>query len=76
MSQTLKSFINQRLSAAAEEIFELFERTIAEYEDELCRQRQLLDGDFRPELWLQRGGLYTLIVFLTLNCWETQQWIK
>ena len=42
--QTLRVFMKQRLTAAAEEIFELFERTIAEYEEELCRQRKLLDA--------------------------------
>ncbi|XP_074543352.1 uncharacterized protein LOC141803288 [Halichoeres trimaculatus] len=55
--QTLRGFINQRLSAAAEEIFELFERTIAEYEEQLCRakeenqrQKKLLDAGFNPQL--------------------------
>ncbi|XP_038571164.1 zinc finger protein 184-like isoform X7 [Micropterus salmoides] len=46
--QTLRAFVQQRLSAAAEEIFELFERTIAEYEEELCGQRKLLDAVFKP----------------------------
>ncbi|XP_034717145.1 oocyte zinc finger protein XlCOF6.1-like isoform X1 [Etheostoma cragini] len=36
----LRAFVNQRLTAAAEEIFELFERTIAEYEEELCRSKE------------------------------------
>ncbi|XP_036949820.1 zinc finger protein 239-like [Acanthopagrus latus] len=40
--QTLRVVVKQRLTAAAEEIFELFERTIAEYEEELCRHRKLL----------------------------------
>ncbi|CAJ1082906.1 zinc finger protein 180-like [Xyrichtys novacula] len=38
--QILKVFINQRLSAAAEEIFELFERTILEYEEKLCGSKE------------------------------------
>ncbi|XP_077395970.1 uncharacterized protein LOC144032145 isoform X3 [Festucalex cinctus] len=49
--QMLRALLNQRLSAAVEEIFVVFERTIAEYEEELCRtkeenrrQRQLLDA--------------------------------
>ncbi|KAF3706862.1 Gastrula zinc finger protein XlCGF57.1 [Channa argus] len=37
--QMLRAFVNQRLSAAAEEIFELFERTIAEYEQHLYRSQ-------------------------------------
>ncbi|XP_045906501.1 zinc finger protein 260-like isoform X5 [Micropterus dolomieu] len=51
--QTLRAFVQQRLSAAAEEIFELFERTIAEYEEELCGQRKLLDAVFKPEADVQ-----------------------
>ncbi|XP_070702210.1 transcriptional repressor RHIT-like [Pempheris klunzingeri] len=43
--QMLREFVNQRLTAAAEEIFGLFERTIAEYEEELDRQRRLLLQD-------------------------------
>nr|XP_057915482.1 zinc finger protein 572-like [Doryrhamphus excisus] len=35
----LKDLVKQRLMAAADEIFELFERTIASYEEELCRTR-------------------------------------
>ncbi|XP_030002770.1 oocyte zinc finger protein XlCOF22-like isoform X3 [Sphaeramia orbicularis] len=38
--QILRSLVEQRLSAAAEEIFGLFERTIAEYEEELCRTKE------------------------------------
>ncbi|XP_034043818.1 gastrula zinc finger protein XlCGF57.1-like [Thalassophryne amazonica] len=48
--QILRALLKQRLSAD-EEIFELFERTAAEYEEELCglkeeneRQRKLLDA--------------------------------
>ncbi|XP_039679898.1 zinc finger protein 235-like [Perca fluviatilis] len=48
----LRALVKQRLTAAAEEIFGLFERTIAEYEEERCRskeenerQRELLDAD-------------------------------
>lgn len=47
----LRALVNERLNAAVEEIFELFERTLVEYEEELCRskdvierQRQLLDA--------------------------------
>ncbi|XP_030267016.1 zinc finger protein 501-like isoform X2 [Sparus aurata] len=54
--QTLRVFMKQRLTAAAEEIFELFERTIAEYEEELCRQRKLLDAVFKPQVQLHRTG--------------------
>ncbi|XP_074542189.1 uncharacterized protein LOC141802549 [Halichoeres trimaculatus] len=54
--QTVRGLIIQRLSAAAEEIFELFERTIAEYEEQLCRskeenqrQQKLLEAVYNPD---------------------------
>ncbi|XP_057704625.1 zinc finger protein 250-like [Corythoichthys intestinalis] len=53
--EILKALLNRRLSAAVEEIFGLFARTIAEYEEELCRtkgenerQRRLLNAVLRP----------------------------
>lgn len=39
---SLRNLISQKLSAAAEEIFSEFERTIQRYEQELDRQRKLL----------------------------------
>ncbi|XP_072304706.1 uncharacterized protein [Eucyclogobius newberryi] len=39
-SQTLRVLVNARLTAAAEEIFALFERTTAEFEEELRRSRE------------------------------------
>uniref|UniRef100_A0A671WWR7 C2H2-type domain-containing protein n=1 Tax=Sparus aurata TaxID=8175 RepID=A0A671WWR7_SPAAU len=63
--QTLRVFMKQRLTAAAEEIFELFERTIAEYEEELCRsqeenerQRKLLDAVTEPPVQLHKTGRF------------------
>ncbi|XP_034042840.1 gastrula zinc finger protein XlCGF57.1-like [Thalassophryne amazonica] len=38
--QILRALVTQRLNAAAEEIFGLFERTFAEYEAELCRSKE------------------------------------
>ncbi|XP_077374911.1 uncharacterized protein LOC144017337 [Festucalex cinctus] len=59
--QMLRALVKQRLNAAVEEIFVVFERAIAEYEEELCRtkeenkrQRQLLDAVFKPESGLNR----------------------
>ncbi|XP_070840645.1 zinc finger protein 530-like [Chaetodon trifascialis] len=60
--QTLRAFVEQRLTAAAEEIIELFERTIAEYEEELCGQRKLLDAVFQPEVRLHRADVQQLLV--------------
>ncbi|XP_061624867.1 uncharacterized protein LOC133475673 isoform X1 [Phyllopteryx taeniolatus] len=36
----LKDLVRERLIAAADEIFEMFERTIASYEEQLCRARE------------------------------------
>ncbi|XP_061539417.1 gastrula zinc finger protein XlCGF57.1-like [Phycodurus eques] len=54
--QMLRELVKQRLNVAVEEIFELFERTIAEYEEELSRskeenerQRELLEAVFTPQ---------------------------
>nr|XP_057926013.1 zinc finger protein 432-like [Doryrhamphus excisus] len=40
LSKMLKELVKERLMAAADEIFALFERTIASYEEELCRTRE------------------------------------
>ena len=73
--QMLRAFVNQRLTAAAEEIFELFERTIAEYEEELCRskkenerQQKRLDAVFNPQLRLHRAGLLPFTSPLSSHC--------
>nr|XP_057945594.1 zinc finger protein 774-like [Doryrhamphus excisus] len=62
--QMLRALLNQRLTAAVEEIFGLFEVMIAEYEGELSRtkeenerQRQMLDAIFKPEDELQRADV-------------------
>lgn len=56
----LRVLINERLTAAAEEIFGVFGRTIAEYEEEISRskleidrQRRLLDLSTKPQISLQ-----------------------
>ncbi|XP_072294022.1 uncharacterized protein [Eucyclogobius newberryi] len=56
-SLALRALVNARLTAAAEEIFALVERTIAEYEEELCRSKeenqrnqQLLDSVLSPQV--------------------------
>ncbi|TMS01350.1 hypothetical protein E3U43_018795 [Larimichthys crocea] len=55
----LRIFVNQRLSAAAEEILALFERTIAEYEEEIRRQRLLQAGG--PGGGPGAGSVFTVI---------------
>ncbi|KAM4739207.1 uncharacterized protein FYW61_003778 [Anableps anableps] len=46
--EPLRQFIRERLTAAAEEIFTQLEKTIVQYEEELDRQRRLLDLTWRP----------------------------
>ncbi|XP_061568571.1 zinc finger protein 436-like [Cololabis saira] len=53
----LREFIGQRLTAAAVEIFSVFEKTVLEYEEELDRQRRLLDLAWKPEIRLNRIDL-------------------
>nr|XP_033465419.1 zinc finger protein 287-like [Epinephelus lanceolatus] len=79
--QMLRSLVKQRLTAAAEEIFGLFERTIAEYEEELCRskeenerQRKLLDAVFNPQLRLHRADVQQLLVVKEEVPPEQQEW--
>ncbi|KAM7384945.1 hypothetical protein PAMA_012028 [Pampus argenteus] len=58
--EMLRLLINQRLTAAAEEIFGVFGRTIAEYEDQISRykqeierQRRLQELRMKPQISLQ-----------------------
>ncbi|XP_070759823.1 uncharacterized protein [Enoplosus armatus] len=55
--ECLREFVNERLTAAAEEIFGVFKKTIGEYEEEIHRQRKLLDIFWKPEIKLHRIGL-------------------
>nr|XP_020514540.1 zinc finger protein 846-like isoform X2 [Labrus bergylta] len=56
-AESLRDFINQRLTAAAEDIFVVFKRTIVEYEEEIDRQRRLLDIVWKPHIILHRADL-------------------
>ncbi|XP_045889755.1 zinc finger protein 664-like isoform X2 [Micropterus dolomieu] len=50
----LKEFVNERLTAAAEEIFRVFGKTIVlQYEEEIERLRRLLDTDSKTDKRLQ-----------------------
>ncbi|XP_053181475.1 zinc finger protein 239-like [Scomber japonicus] len=53
----LRELLNERLTAAAEEIFRVFHKTIIEYEEEIDRQRRLLDIIRKPEIKLHRAEL-------------------
>ncbi|XP_028313441.1 zinc finger protein OZF-like [Gouania willdenowi] len=53
-SQFFKEFVNERLTAAGEEIFRLFEQTVLRYEEEINRQQRLLSiGLLKPESHIQ-----------------------
>lgn len=59
--QTLKVLVGQRLTAAAEDIFLLFEEAAAVYKSEICRleketerQRRLLDAVYNPQVVLEK----------------------
>ncbi|XP_036953291.1 zinc finger protein 436-like [Acanthopagrus latus] len=51
----LREFVNERLTAAAEEIFRVFKKTIVEYEEEIDRQRRLFI--WKPDTTLDRTEL-------------------
>lgn len=50
----LKEFAEQRLAAAVDDIFEYFEKTVRNYEEELDRFHKLLDVMLQPEIILRR----------------------
>ncbi|XP_028434230.1 zinc finger protein 239-like [Perca flavescens] len=52
--ESLREFVTERLTAAAKEIFTAVGKTIVEYEEELARQRRLLDVVWKPEIKLHR----------------------
>ncbi|XP_058469200.1 golgin subfamily A member 6-like protein 22 isoform X4 [Solea solea] len=52
--QFLRGLINERLTAAAEEIFTHVENIIVQYEKEVDRQRELLEVVCQPQVKLQR----------------------
>ena len=68
--QSLKAFINQRLTVAVEEVIGRLEKTITEYEEEMERRHcWLLDTASKPEKEQLRAGSYTntYIVLLLLH---------
>lgn len=67
--ENVKEAVIQRLAAAANEIFGLLEKTVAEYEEELHlskqeneRQRKLLNVILNPQLRLRRAGEFDPIL--------------
>ncbi|XP_059204536.1 oocyte zinc finger protein XlCOF6.1-like [Centropristis striata] len=79
--EMLRVLVKQRITAAAEEIFGLFERTITEYEEELSRskeenkrQQKLLDAVYNPQLRLHRADVQQLLVHKEEIPSEQQDW--
>ncbi|XP_049619293.1 zinc finger protein 664 [Syngnathus scovelli] len=65
----LKELVRERLIAAADEIFELFEKTIASYEEQLCRvreeserQRRQLEDVCKAQIVIRMEDVQRLIV--------------
>lgn len=69
----LRRFVSERLAAAAEEILGVFEKTMVEYQEEIDRQRRLLDVVWRPEVKLQKvANQGRFVVFIQLQCFRTK----
>ena len=64
----LREFISERLSAAAEEIFKGFKKAIVEYEEEIDRQRRLLDVACKPERQSPMMGVFIITKHNYLVC--------
>ncbi|XP_033946658.2 zinc finger protein ZFP2-like [Pseudochaenichthys georgianus] len=79
--QMMLSLKKQRLTAAVEDIFALFEQTIAEHEEELSlskeeneRLQQLLDAVLLPQLRIQRADVQLLVVVKEEVLPDQQEW--
>ncbi|KAK5603822.1 hypothetical protein CRENBAI_000547 [Crenichthys baileyi] len=59
--QSMRKFVCDRLTAAAQEILGAFEKRVEDYEAELARQRRMLDTVFSPEKKLQRAEIKALL---------------
>ncbi|XP_042157351.1 zinc finger and SCAN domain-containing protein 2 isoform X1 [Oncorhynchus tshawytscha] len=59
--QLLRVFLYDRLTAAAEEIFEVVEKTIAENQEEVVRLQRLLDIVLQPEIKQDRAETRTFL---------------
>ncbi|XP_071060576.1 zinc finger and SCAN domain-containing protein 5B-like [Pseudochaenichthys georgianus] len=73
--------LKQRFTAAAEEIFALFEKTAAEHEEELSlskeeneRLQKLLDAVLQPQLRIHRADVQLLVVVKEQLLPDQQEW--
>ena len=62
-AECLRQFVSERLTSAAEEIFRVFIQTVVEYEEEIDRQRRLLDAVLKPEVKLQRISMCNSVFY-------------
>ncbi|XP_034025381.1 zinc finger protein 436-like isoform X2 [Thalassophryne amazonica] len=68
-----REFVNERLHAAAEEIFEVFKKAVSEYEEEIIRQRRLLDMILKPQIKLQKTDFVQSSVCIEEDLHDHQQ---
>ncbi|XP_034049048.1 zinc finger protein 174-like, partial [Thalassophryne amazonica] len=79
-AQQLRDRLKQRLTAADEEIFELFEGLIADYEEEIHRLKEenkgwkVLGGVFNPPVCLYKADMQSLLVIKKETLPEHQEW--
>lgn len=55
---SLRAFLTERLTAAAEEIFDAVEKTIVEYKEEISRSKDLEISRLRMQLKLIKSGWF------------------
>jgi len=56
--ECFRTYVNQRLAAAAEEIVGVFQKTIAEYKEEIDRQSRLVEVVRTQEIKIHTIGDY------------------
>uniref|UniRef100_A0A8C4ZME3 C2H2-type domain-containing protein n=1 Tax=Gadus morhua TaxID=8049 RepID=A0A8C4ZME3_GADMO len=61
MMQSLRVFLNARLTAAAEEIFGAVEKTISDYKEEICRSKDLEISRLRMQIKILKSGWFESI---------------
>lgn len=58
--QSLRVFLNARLTAAAEEIFGAVEKTICDYKEEMCRSKDLEISRLRMQIKILKSGRFEI----------------
>ena len=65
--ETLRAFVNQRLTAAVEDILGLLETTISNYEEVIDRQRRLLEDTVRTDGHTDTAGPSQFVLILCFH---------